>query len=292
LQNGYQAGLEPNATTSASAEGILDFDVEYWDGSSWVTVGSITNNDLAWRKFTFSPVLTTKIHVAIHNSRSNYSRIVELEAYSNCPAPNPTPTPTPTATPTPTPSPTPSPTATPTPTPTPTPAPSPTPGPCSTPSNVALASTGSTVMASSQHVSGRYPASSVIDGERTGVNWGNNGGWNDGTRGAYDDWLIVDFHRSVTIGEIDVFTLQNGYKSGMPPTPTTSASGEGILDFDAEYLDGSNWVTAGSVASNDLAWRKFTFSPVSTTMIRVVVHNSRSNYSRLVEIEAYGCPTP
>jgi hypothetical protein len=145
-------------------------------------------------------------------------------------------------------------------------------------------------MFSSEHSSGKYQASSAIDGDRTSINWGNNGGWNDGTRGEYDDWLVVDFHRNVTINEIDVFTLPNGWTIGVPLTLTTSASGEGILDFDAQYWNGKDWVTVGSVVSNDLAWRQFTFLPASTTMIRVLVHKSRSNYSRILEIEAYGCP--
>ena len=41
-----------------------------------------------------------------------------------------------------------------------------------------------------------------------------------------------------------------------------------------QYLSGSNWVDVpgGSVTGNNLVWRKFTFSPISTTAIRVQVN--------------------
>ncbi len=54
-------------------------------GSARVTVpGSVTGNDKAWRKFTFPGITTTKIRVVVNNARNNYSRIVEVEAFS-CP---------------------------------------------------------------------------------------------------------------------------------------------------------------------------------------------------------------
>jgi hypothetical protein len=157
---------------------------------------------------------------------------------------------------------------------------------------VALGTNGGTAFASTEHASGKYPRASAIDNDRKGNNWGNfTGGWNDGTRGAYDDWLEVHFSGSKTIDEVDIYTLQNGWNSGAgEPNLTTSASGEGLLDFDVDYWDGSAWLTLGSVTSNDKAVRRFTFSAVSTTMIRVLVHNSRSNWSRIVEVEAFGCP--
>jgi len=160
-------------------------------------------------------------------------------------------------------------------------------------SNVALASNSSTAVASSSHSSGSYPAASALTGDRTGNNWGNSGGWNDGTRGAFPDTLEVDFPVSESIDEIDVITLQNNWRTAGQPDLTTSCSGEGILDFDVQYWNGTTWVTVtnGSVTGNDKAWRKFSFTAVTTTKIRVVVNNSRNNWSRIVGVEAYGCPS-
>ena len=178
-----------------------------------------------------------------------------------------------------TPTPTPSPTATPTATPTPT--------PCANRSNVAL---GATATASSSHGSGSYPASAAVNGERAGVNWGTAaGGWNDGTRAEWPDTFAVTFSGPMVIDEINVFTLQNNWQAGAPVTLSSKADSEGILDFTVEYWDGSQWVVINAVSGNERAWRQFTFAPVTTTAIRVVITNARNNWSRLVEVEAWGC---
>jgi photosystem II stability/assembly factor-like uncharacterized protein len=164
---------------------------------------------------------------------------------------------------------------------------------CVTRTNVALRSNGSNATASSTHSSGVYPASAAINGDRTGVNWGTaNGGWNDGTRAAYPDSFEVAFPSAQRIDEINVFTLQNDWKNGPQPTLLTPADAEGILDFVVEYWDGSAWVVVpnGTVTGNDKAWRQFLFAPVVTQKIRVTITNSRNNWSRLVEVEAWGCP--
>jgi len=156
--------------------------------------------------------------------------------------------------------------------------------------NVALASNGGVASASSTHLSGLYPALAVINGDRKGNNWGTvNGGWNDGTRAAYPDSLEITFNSAKTIDEINVVTLQNNWQNNPgDPTLTTSASGEGILDFAVEYWNGAAWVAISNVTGNDKAWRQFTFAPVSTTKIRLVVTASRNNFSRVVELEAFG----
>jgi len=147
--------------------------------------------------------------------------------------------------------------------------------------------------ASSSHATGTYPASAVINGDRTGNAWGtSNGGWNDGTRGAYPDVLEITFPASRAIEQINVYTLQNNWTNAGEPTETTSANAEGILDFDVQYWNGSTWVTVpnGSVTGNDKALRRFMFASITTTKIRVNITNARNNWSRLVEVEAYGCP--
>jgi hypothetical protein len=157
--------------------------------------------------------------------------------------------------------------------------------------NYALLSLGGSAIASSAHFSGTYPVAAAINGDRTGNAWGTAaGGWSDGTRGVFPDLLEVDFITAKVIDEINVVTLQNNWTSAGQPDLTTSCSGEGILDFDVQYWNGTAWVTIpnGSVTGNDKAWRQFTFAPVTTTKIQVVVNNSRNNYSRIVELEAVG----
>ena len=43
----------------------------------------------------------------------------------------------------------------------------------------------------------------------------------------------------------------------------------------------------GDVTGNNKVWRKFTFTPISTTKIRVFVTNALAGYSRIAEIEAW-----
>src|SRR6185295_8783800 len=59
------------------------FQVQYWNGSSWVAVpgGSFTGNNLVWRKITFSAVTTTKIKVTINATPDNVARLMEVEAW-------------------------------------------------------------------------------------------------------------------------------------------------------------------------------------------------------------------
>ena len=149
------------------------------------------------------------------------------------------------------------------------------------PVNSALATNGGTASASSSAASGTYAPGGANDGDRKGNNWGINGGWNDGTRDVFPDWLQVEFNGSKTINQIKVYTLQNNWTTAGEPDPTTSASGEGILDFDVQTWDGSTWVTVddpatagvvdGNVTNNDKAMRVFTFPPITTTKVRVLV---------------------
>jgi hypothetical protein len=86
LQNDYRNPVEPDASTPADVYGILDFDVQYWNGSQWVTVpgGSVTGNDKAMRVFALPSIATTKVRVVVNNGRAHFSRIVEIEAIG-CP---------------------------------------------------------------------------------------------------------------------------------------------------------------------------------------------------------------
>ncbi|MEK6410970.1 MAG: hypothetical protein AABN34_28955 [Acidobacteriota bacterium] len=130
--------------------------------------------------------------------------------------------------------------------------------------NVALAANGATATASST-VSTAYPESSVINGDRKGANWGNGGGWNDGTANSYPDWIQVSFNGSKTINEIDVFTLQDNYTNPAEPTEAMTFSQYGIVNFKVQYWNGTAWdaVTGGVVDGNNKVWRKFNFSNIN-----------------------------
>jgi hypothetical protein len=154
--------------------------------------------------------------------------------------------------------------------------------------NVALASNGAVVRASSVYSAG-YPPEGAINGDRKGTGWESGGGWNDGTQNIFPDWIEVQFNGTKTIGRIDIFTVQDEYKSPVEPTSAMTFTKYGLIAFHLEFWTGAAWapISGGSVTGNHLVWRTFTFAPVSTSKIRVVVNAALNSWSRVTEIEAY-----
>jgi uncharacterized repeat protein (TIGR01451 family) len=287
VKDDFSNASEPTETTTFSQYGITDYEVQYWNGSNWTTVpgGNVTGNNKVWRKFVFAPITTTAIRVLVNNAQSNYSRIVELEAYAGNGTVTPTPTPvvTPTVTLTPV--------ATPTPTVTPTPNVTPTPG---VRTNVALSSNGAVVQASS-YLSNGAP-SIANDGIR---NWATSGAWKDSTPDAYPDILEINFASIKTINEIDVYAVKDDFSNPTDPTINETFTAYGITNFEVQYWNGSSWTTVpnGYIASTNKVITRLLFSPITTNAIRVVVYNAQANYSRIVELEAWSessnaMPTP
>jgi RHS repeat-associated protein len=154
--------------------------------------------------------------------------------------------------------------------------------------NLAL---GATATASSNWTG--WPPSSCVNGDRKSLNPGTNGGWVDAApANTFPDWLQVDFGTNRTINEVDVFTLQDNYAGSSEPTQSMTFTQWGLTAYTVDYWDGSNWIQIpqASVSGNNKIWRKFEFSPISTSKIRVVTSASVDGYSRLTEVEAYGPP--
>jgi subtilisin family serine protease len=84
LQDAYSSPVEPTPTLTFTLWGLAAFQVQYWTGAGWSTVpgGSVTNNNLVWRRVVLSsPVTTTKIRINITGALNGYSRVIELEAW-------------------------------------------------------------------------------------------------------------------------------------------------------------------------------------------------------------------
>ena len=107
---------------------------------------------------------------------------------------------------------------------------------------------------------------------------------------TWPDWLEVDFNGSQTIGEIDVFSVQDNYLAPVAPTLGQTFSLYGLTDFQLQTWDGTQWVTiptVGTVAGNNQVWKQVTFSPITTNKIRLYVTGALNQWSRLTEIEAW-----
>jgi len=83
MQDNYSAPADPTATMTFSYWGLRAFEVQYWNGAAWAPVpgGTVSDNNLVWRKVTFAPITTTKVRVFITAFLNGYSRVIELEAW-------------------------------------------------------------------------------------------------------------------------------------------------------------------------------------------------------------------
>jgi hypothetical protein len=239
VPDNYGTSVQPTDSTTFSQYGVTDFNVQGWNGSQWVTLATVSGNNLVKRMVTFSPFTTSRIRVNVTGALYYVSRIVEVEAWGTAPT------------------------------------------------NVALASNGGTALASSQ-LNSDYPVAAINDGERAGVNWTHGGGWADGTVNQWPDWVEIDFNAAKTLGAVSVYTVQDNYTSPVQPTDTTTFSQYGITDFNVQGWNGSQWVTLGSVSGNNLVKRTLSFTPFTTTKIRVNVTGGMYYVSRITEVEAWG----
>jgi RHS repeat-associated protein len=83
IQDNWMNPIAPTESMTFAAQGITNFDVQYWNGTTWLTVpgGSITGNNKVWRKLTFPAVTASRIRVVVNAALAGQSRIVELEAW-------------------------------------------------------------------------------------------------------------------------------------------------------------------------------------------------------------------
>jgi len=158
--------------------------------------------------------------------------------------------------------------------------------------NVALASAGAVASASSTLAG--YPVAAVNDGDRTGA---ASTFWANATPGAmpgtFPDYVQINFNGVKTIDHVIVYSVQDNYASPLEPTDTTTFSPSlfGLNSFTVYAWSGLAWVNVAAVINNNLVKRTVTFDPFTTDRIRVYVIDE-SDYSRIVEIEAFGYAGP
>ena len=87
IQDNYQNPATPTTSMTFSLYGLQGFEVQYWDGANWLTIsgGSVSSNNKVWKQF-FTPIATSRIRVLANASSDGFSRLTEVEAWSN-PAP-------------------------------------------------------------------------------------------------------------------------------------------------------------------------------------------------------------
>lgn len=144
--------------------------------------------------------------------------------------------------------------------------------------NLALASNGTRAFASTEL--GNMKVTWVNDGDR----WG--GQWNDATAYEYPDWVALEFPKPTRINKIAIFTRQIPLFGEWFP--------EGLRDFEVQIDQDGDWKTIRSVRDSRSFVHVIETEPVTTSKLRVWITatNGAGDYSRVMEIEAYGPDAP
>ena len=82
VQDNYGNPTEPTDTQTFSLYGVTAFEVQGWNGSSWVVLASVSGNNLVKRTVSFAAYTTDRIRVNVTAALSSYSRITEIEAWT------------------------------------------------------------------------------------------------------------------------------------------------------------------------------------------------------------------
>jgi PKD repeat protein len=83
VQDDFQNPVEPTATTTFTKYGLTAFQVQGWNGSTWVTLASVAGNNLVERTVSFAPTATDRVRVRVTGVADGaWSRITEIEAWT------------------------------------------------------------------------------------------------------------------------------------------------------------------------------------------------------------------
>src|SRR5688500_6227692 len=66
-----------------SLYGLRDFSVEGWNGTTWVTLATLTGNNLVKRTVTVAATTTDRIRIVVTSGMGSHSRITEVEAWTS-----------------------------------------------------------------------------------------------------------------------------------------------------------------------------------------------------------------
>lgn len=137
-------------------------------------------------------------------------------------------------------------------------------------------------MAQSSTGSSASSAENLNDGKIDTTVWGSGGAgaWNDGTAKVFPDWVTATWTQPVKLGKVVVYTLDS---------PAYPASAYGVRDYDVQVRTSTgDWKTVATVTGNTEGIVTSTFTPVSTTALRILINDSNDHsYSRLISVQGF-----
>jgi glucose/arabinose dehydrogenase len=81
VQQDYANPVEPTDTMTFVSRGVRDFSVQGWDGSAWVTLATVTANNLVKRTATFAAYTTDRVRIVIDRALASTSQLAEVEVW-------------------------------------------------------------------------------------------------------------------------------------------------------------------------------------------------------------------
>jgi hypothetical protein len=74
VQDDYVNPVEPTDSMLFTLRGITDFLVQGFDGTNWVTLSTVTGNNLVKRRVAFAPFATNRIRIYVTGALASWSR--------------------------------------------------------------------------------------------------------------------------------------------------------------------------------------------------------------------------
>ncbi len=116
--------------------------------------------------------------------------------------------------------------------------------------------------------------------------------WTSGLLTSGAQTLQLDFNANRTFDEIDIFGLADEVNYTTPPTLSTTATLRALKAFTIDYWNGAAWVNIPecTTTANDKVWKRFTFTALTGSKVRLVVTDSQdtSHYAYVTEFQVWG----
>jgi hypothetical protein len=82
VQDNYSSPIEPSDAQTFALYGVTAFTIQGWNGSTWITLATVSANNLVKRPVSFAAFSTDRIRISVGNAVDRWSRIAEIEAWA------------------------------------------------------------------------------------------------------------------------------------------------------------------------------------------------------------------
>ena len=249
LQDNYASPVQPTDTMTFSQYGVTAFTVQGSNGGgTWVTLGTITGNNLVKRTVNFTAASYDRIRINVTAALASYARITEIEAWGTSAGPPPQSN-------------------------------------VALAANGGVASASSTYAAAGYSFAASSVNDGELAGLNWGHGGGWNDStantYPDWVQIIFNGAKTIDHVVVYTLQDNYASPVQP------TDTMTFSQYGVTAFTVQGSN-GGGTWVTLGTITGNNLVKRTVNFTAASYDRIRINVTAALASYARITEIEAWG----